>query len=74
MPDIKAHLRFLLIGFRGHWWVFDKRNMVEAVQKAGFGEIRSVPGGSMGIPDPGDLNLFERAEESLYCEGVKPLG
>ena len=65
-------IRFLVIGNRHHLWMYDGRSLCRLLCNCGFVEARIVPPGSSGLPDPGSLNLSERAQETVYVEAVNP--
>lgn len=65
-------LKFLAIGERNHKWMYDGKALCNLVASAGFVNPHTMDAGKTGIPDPGDLDLFERAEESVYIEAKNP--
>ena len=65
-------LRFLLVGNRHHLWMYDGQSLCRLLTECGFVDARVLPAGSTRIPDPGPLNLAERAEESVYVEALNP--
>lgn len=71
MQTIRSRLRFLLSGFRDHKWMYDKKNIVQMLNKVGFLDAMVVPVGVTSIANPGELDLFERKDESLYCEAKR---
>jgi hypothetical protein len=70
----RDRLRLLVVGVRGHAWMFDAASVAKLVGSAGFIEVTVLPPGETRIRDPGALNLHERAEESVYVEAVRPPG
>jgi hypothetical protein len=40
--------------------------------EAGFADAAVLPPGTARIEDPGELDLAERAAESVYVEAVQP--
>ena len=54
-----------------HQWVYNNASLAAVLVNAGFGSPLSLAVGETTIPDPGALNLRERAWESLYMEAVK---
>jgi hypothetical protein len=62
-------LKYLLTGARHHHWMYDAASLTALLSEAGFTDVRVLPPGQTTIEDPGELNLFERAENSLYVEG-----
>jgi predicted SAM-dependent methyltransferase len=65
-------LRYLIIGDRHHFWMYDAASLKRVLEEAGFVEVEILQPGKTGIPDPGPLNLYERAEESIFAEARKP--
>ncbi len=61
-------LRFLLVGSRCHKWMYDRRTVVHLLETSSFREVVELPAGATTIPDPGELNLREREDESIYVE------
>ncbi|HEY2277109.1 MAG TPA: methyltransferase domain-containing protein [Streptosporangiaceae bacterium] len=64
--------RWVLVGPRHHLWMYDGSSLAALVGKAGFAEVTVLPPGETGIEDPGQLDLAERAAESIYVEAVRP--
>lgn len=64
-------LKSLVIGDRHHQWMYDGTSMVRLLSAMGFKELRILEAGSTMIPDPGELNLHERADDSVYVEARK---
>lgn len=60
----------LFNGHRNHHWMYDEESLSSLLTLAGFLRIAILPSGSTTILDPGELNLFEREDESLYIEAV----
>lgn len=67
-----AKLKFLALGDRGHQWMYDAASLVALLESCGFIGARSVNAGETSIADPGELDLRERMEESIYIEAWKP--
>lgn len=65
-------LRALLVGRRHHQWLYDGASLCRLLQDHGFAEPRVLPAGVTLIPDPGHLNLSERAGDSVYVEAYRP--
>jgi hypothetical protein len=61
-----------LVGFRGHRWMYDKVSLRKLVEEAGFEDIEVLEPGETRIPDPGQLDLREREEGSIYLEARRP--
>lgn len=64
--------RWLLVGDRGHAWMYDPASLTSLLMRSGFKDPRVAPVGTTSIPEPGALNLRERESESLYVEANKP--
>lgn len=68
---ILGRLKYLVVGDRHHLWMYDGSSVVRLLSTMGFKEPRILKAGSTTIQDPGELNLYERAEESVYVEAYK---
>jgi predicted SAM-dependent methyltransferase len=65
-------LRWLFVAHRSHHrWMYDANSLALLLAKAGFSHVVVQPAGSTMIPNPGDLNLREREDESLYVEAQR---
>ena len=53
--------------------MYDKNSLINLLVKHDFVSCNSLPAGKTGIENPGDLNLYEREEETLYVEGKKKM-
>lgn len=62
----------LLLGERQHHWMYDAASLSRFVTSLGFVDAAEVCAGQTLIPDPGPLDLFERADETLFLEARKP--
>src|SRR5262245_62152007 len=60
-----------LIGPRHHQWMYDGDSLCRLVERHGFRQATVMPAGTTTIPNPGNLNLHERADESVYVEAKK---
>jgi SAM-dependent methyltransferase len=69
----RERLNYFLIGPRHHHWMYDSRSLVKLLTIHGFENILSVAAGETSLTNPGGLDLFERASDSLYVEARKPL-
>jgi predicted SAM-dependent methyltransferase len=61
-----------LVGFRGHRWMYDSRSLARLIESCGFCNVDIVEPGETHVPDPGELDLREREDESIYAEAQKP--
>lgn len=69
---LAGKVRYLLLGSRHHAWMYDAKSLVALVEHAGFESVQPLPPGATTMQDPGNLDLFERADESIYVEARKP--
>ncbi len=65
-------LTWLLTGRRLHRWMYDEISLGRLLRKHGFSDIAAPPPGETRIKDPGELDLKEKSEESVYLEAAKP--
>jgi ubiquinone/menaquinone biosynthesis C-methylase UbiE len=65
-----AKIKYLIAADRGHKWMYDGPSMVKLLSSAGFKDAKIMPAGTTMISDPGELDLWERLEESVYIEAV----
>lgn len=70
--SLPARLRQVLVGARHHHWMYDAKSLVRLLSSRGFADVSDVAAGKTRIAAPGELDLAERADESLYVEGTKP--
>ncbi|MEI7895990.1 MAG: methyltransferase domain-containing protein [bacterium] len=64
-------LRATVVGSRIHQWVYDGASLSAVLMKNGFIDPTVLKPGETTIPDPGEFNLSERADVSLYVEARK---
>ncbi len=69
--SVLDRLRYLIVGNRHHQWMYDGSSMVRLLSAMGFREPRTSEPGSTIIRNPGELNLYENAGESVYVEAYK---
>jgi hypothetical protein len=67
-----ARMKWVLIGPRHHLWMYDGDSLAKLLHEAGFADVAIMPPGKTNIADPGDLDLEERASESVYVEAFQP--
>lgn len=70
---LRARARWALVGPRHHLWMYDGDSLLRLLAEAGFADGVILPPGSTKIAGPGQLDLHERAKESVYAEAVRPL-
>jgi SAM-dependent methyltransferase len=68
----REQVRMLLTGDRNHRWLYDGPSIGRLLADCGFVDVAVLPPGRTAIAEPGALDLFERAGESAYAEGVQP--
>jgi hypothetical protein len=64
--------KHLLIGERHHLWMYDGESLSRLLLKSGFSNPQVLKAGETTIPNPGDLDLAERAPESVFVEAINP--
>jgi SAM-dependent methyltransferase len=69
---VRARIRWTLVGPRHHLWMYDGGSLVRLLSAAGFEDAAVLPPGLTQIPEPGQLDLKERAAESVYAEAIRP--
>jgi Methyltransferase domain len=62
----------LLIGERHHLWMYDGESLCSLLLKSGFNTPQVLKAGETTIPNPGNLDLAERAPESVFVEAISP--
>ena len=64
-------LRMAVIGNRHHLWMYDSKSLCKLLENNGFKNIKVLMSGETSLKDYGQLDLHERASESIYIEAVK---
>lgn len=64
-------LKYLVVGDRSHFWMYNGPSLCRLLTVHGFKEPRILEPGYTTIPNPGELDLCERANESVYVEAFK---
>ncbi len=65
-------LKQVLVGERHHLWMYDGKSLCQLLLEVGYLNPQALPAGRTTIPNPGNLDLAERAFESVFVEAVKP--
>lgn len=65
---LTSKLKYLITGERHHKWMYDSSSMVNLLSSMGFKDPRILPAGKTIILDPGELDLYEREDGSIYIE------
>lgn len=68
---IGDRLRTLIVGSRHHQWMYDGDSLSKLLFSKGFRNVRIQTPGETMISNPGLLDLFERADESVYLEACR---
>jgi predicted SAM-dependent methyltransferase len=69
--SLASRLRLLVTGTRHHHWMYDGSSLCQLLASRGFARPIVVAPGETRIPNPGELDLFERSSESVYVEAEK---
>jgi predicted SAM-dependent methyltransferase len=69
MPQRMA---LLLAGTRHHQWMYDSGSLRKLLAESRFKDAKPIAPGSTQIADCEPLDLFERQDESIYVEAIKP--
>lgn len=65
-------LRLFLLGPRNHQWMYDGNSLSRLLKAHGFVNVEVLPAGQTKIHRHEQLDLQERASESVYVEGERP--
>ncbi|MBO6946752.1 MAG: methyltransferase domain-containing protein [Rhodospirillales bacterium] len=65
-------LKLLATGYRHHQWMYDGNSLLKLLNENDFSNPEILAAGETTIPDPGALDLRERADGSVYVEAKKP--
>lgn len=68
---VQDKIRHLLTGTRHHVWMYDGASLIKLLEKHGFSNAEVMPPGETKIKNYEPLNLYERADESVYIEAEK---
>jgi SAM-dependent methyltransferase len=69
---LRGWAKWAVVGPRHHLWMYDGGSLGRLMRETGFADVAVLPPGSSRIPEPGQLDLRERAAESVYVEAVRP--
>lgn len=64
-------LKYVMVGDRCHLWMYDGPSCCRLLLAMGFKKPGLHEPGSTMIAKPGELDLYERADESVYVEAFK---
>lgn len=65
--------RALLVGHREHLWMYDGKSLSDLLRTSGYVNVEIMSVGETRIDDSEPLDLYERADESVYVEAEKPM-
>lgn len=71
IKSFKDKLKLFISGYRHHQWMYDQNSLSNILKNIGFKKIIMCPAGETNIQNYQNLNLFERANESIYIESIK---
>lgn len=71
IDTIRQKISLLFAGYRHHQWMYDAKSLFKLLKQVGFKEVFVCKAGETYIANPGNLNLQERHEESVYLEAIK---
>ncbi len=63
--------KYVVVGDRHHLWMYDGPSLMRLLSVVGFRDPRVMPAGETTIADPGELDLHERAHQTVYVEARK---
>jgi SAM-dependent methyltransferase len=69
---LRGWAKWAVVGPRHHLWMYDGESLSRLMRETGFADVAVLPPGSSRIVEPGQLDLRERAAESVYVEAVRP--
>jgi SAM-dependent methyltransferase len=70
--SLAGKLIWLWVGGRHHQWMYDGSSLCALLGRHGFLDARVLGPGETSIADRGELDLHERAEQSVYVEARSP--
>jgi predicted SAM-dependent methyltransferase len=71
ISTLKQKILLFITGYRHHQWMYDGESLRKLLKKVGFEEVEICASGYTKIPNPGNLNLNEQEDHSVYVEAVK---
>lgn len=71
LNSLRDKAQLLTVGFRHHQWMYDGQSLSAALIGAGFSQAFILKAGETKIAEPGNLDLCERQDESVYVEAIK---
>ena len=71
LDNLKSKLQLFAYGYRQHQWMYDGSSLSLLLKKLGFISITILKAGDTLLKNPGELDLHERSEDSIYVECLK---
>lgn len=71
ISSLKQKIELFVSGYRHHQWMYDAESLSKLLKETGFKEVEICEAGYTKILDPGELNLNEQEDGSVYVESVK---
>ena len=65
---LKQKFNLLVSGYRHHQWMYDGNSLSKLLQEMEFNNVEICDNGKTNISNSEALNLYERAEQSVYVE------
>lgn len=69
--SLTEKVKAVLVGERQHHWMYNGATLSAELERVGFAKVGVLPAGETWIAAPGELDLAERAPESVFVEAVK---
>jgi predicted SAM-dependent methyltransferase len=69
--SLRDKLWLIFSGYRHHQWMYDGNSLSRLMENRGFRNVTIQRSGETLINNPGNLNLFEREEESVVVEAMR---
>jgi len=66
---LKQKIHLFFSGYRHHQWMYDGNSLTKLLLVMGFKNVEICTDGNTNISNPGALNLYEQAEQTVYVEG-----
>lgn len=71
IESFKEKILLFLNGYRHHQWMYDGASLSKMLLNNDFKEVEICSNGFTKIENPGNLNLYEQVETTVYVEGIK---
>jgi predicted SAM-dependent methyltransferase len=71
MRSLKQKISLLVSGYRHHQWMYDGASLTKLLIEMKYKNVEVCRQGYTNISDTDGLNLHERAEQSVFVEGIK---